>query len=161
MRALRPICHHVRAILKASSQPLQAVTSCRRSFSDERAAKFYKTETSTFDPKVGVIKGETVDNRIDLKKVRPGDVIDVPYELTVSSAFRDFWQSAFYSHDRINTSTPFARSLGLQDQPIPFSMMLYLAVSMSHADEAKIETSFSNAKYVSAAFPSSNPSLLA
>lgn len=36
--------------------------------------------------------------------------------MTVSHSLRDFWQSAFYSHDRINTSTPFARSLGLQDQ---------------------------------------------
>ncbi len=48
-----------------------------------------------------------------------GETIDVPYEMTVSHSLRDFWQSAFYSHDRINTSTPFARSLGLQDQGTP------------------------------------------
>ena len=52
-------------------------------------------------------------------------IANVPYELTISQAFRDFWQSAFYSHDRINTSTPFARSLGLQDQSLPFSLMLF------------------------------------
>jgi hypothetical protein len=63
--------------------------------------------------------------------LRPGDTIDVPYEVTMSLGFRDFWQSAFYSYDRIQTSTPFARSLGLQDQVIPFSMMLFLATSMS------------------------------
>ena len=135
--------------LTLARKPLAAVVVSSRSYSaEEKSAKFYKTETSVFDAKQGIIRGETIDNAVDLKKVRPGDVVEVPYELTVSSAFRDFWQSAFYSHDRINTSTPFARSLGLQDQPIPFSMMLYLAASMSHADEAKIETSFSNAKYV-------------
>lgn len=29
---------------------------------------------------------------------------------------RDFWQAAFSTHDRINTSTPFARQMNLQDQ---------------------------------------------
>lgn len=75
--------------------------------------------------------GEVVDHAVDMSSLRPGDTIDVPYEVTMSLGFRDFWQSAFYSYDRIQTSTPFARSLGLQDQVIPFSMMLFLATSMS------------------------------
>lgn len=73
------------------------------------------------------IVGEIIDQSIDLKTIRPGEKILVPYELTINPAFRDFWQSAFYSHDRINTSTPFARELGLQDQVIPFGLMLFLA----------------------------------
>ena len=73
------------------------------------------------------IVGEIIDQSIDLKTIRPGETILVPYELTINQAFRDFWQSAFYSHDRINTSTPFARELGLQDQVIPFGLMLFLA----------------------------------
>ena len=93
------------------------------------------------------VVGSVVDNAVDLRKVRPGEVIEVPYEMTVASSFRDFWQSAFYSHDRINTSTPFARSMGLQDQTIPFSLMLFLAGSMSHADGAKIQTGFSRGRY--------------
>lgn len=93
------------------------------------------------------VVGSVIDNAVDLRKVRPGEVIDVPYEMTMASSFRDFWQSAFYSHDRINTSTPFARSLGLQDQAIPFSLMLFMAGSMSHADQAKIQTGFSKARY--------------
>jgi hypothetical protein len=98
--------------------------------------------------KVNSVIGEVVDHAIDLKNVRPGETIDVPYEMTISHSFRDFWQSAFYSHDRINTSTPFARSLNLQDQVIPFGLMLFLAGSMSHADQAKLQTGFSNAKYL-------------
>ena len=93
------------------------------------------------------VVGEVIDNAVNLSSARPGDSVEVPYEITVSSSLRDFWQSAFYSHDRINTSTVFARHLGLQDQIVPFSLMLFLAGSMSHADHAKVQTGFKNAKY--------------
>ena len=116
-----------------------------RFFSNADKSRFYKAGVGVDDS--AQIKGVIVDTAADLKKARPGDIIEVPYELTVSTAFRDFWQSAFYSHDRINTSTPFARNLGLQDQPLPFSLMLFLAASMSHADEAKIQTGFSRGIY--------------
>jgi len=111
---------------------------------------FYRV--SEFNPADAVannnsIVGEIIDHAIDLTKARPGETIDVPYEVTISDSFRDFWQSAFYSHDRVNTSTPFARALGLQDQVVPFSLMLFLAGSMSHADHAKLQVGFSEAHY--------------
>lgn len=93
------------------------------------------------------IIGEVVNHALDLTSVRPGETIDVPYEVTISHSLRDFWQSAFYSYDRIHSSTPFARSLGLQDQVVPFSLMLFLAGAMSHADKAKIQVGFSRAQY--------------
>lgn len=117
----------------------------RRCSSNAHDALFYKVSAVT--EAKGTIVGEVVDNAVDLKSVRPGDTIDVPYEITLSHSFRDFWQSAFYSHDRINTSTPFSRTLGLQDQAIPFGLMLFLAASMSHADHAKLQTGFRNARY--------------
>jgi citrate lyase subunit beta/citryl-CoA lyase len=125
----------------------------KRTFSTDKSDDtFFKVsnidDKSDFASTLGKkVVGSVIDNAIDLRKVRPGEVIEVPYEMTIAPAFRDFWQSAFYSHDRINTSTPFARSLGLQDQAVPFSLMLFLAASMSHADHAKIQTGFSNAKY--------------
>jgi hypothetical protein len=113
--------------------------------------QFYKVTASLANDTPVVekktIKPKIIDIAINLKNVRPGEVISVPYELTVSQSFRDFWQSAFYSHDRINTSTPFARSMGFQDQIIPFSLMLFLCGSMSHADHAKLQTGFKNAHY--------------
>lgn len=117
------------------------------------SSQFYKIQetASPKDSKQSIV-GEVIDHSIDLKSVRPGDVIDVPYEMTISHSLRDFWQSAFYSHDRINTSTPFARSLNIQDQVIPFGLMLFLAGSMSHADQAKLQTGFKNAKYLWPAF---------
>jgi hypothetical protein len=93
------------------------------------------------------VVGEIIDKNMDLTKLRPGDKIDVPYELTINPSFRDFWQSAFYSHDRINTSTPYARNLGFQDQVIPFSLMLFFAGSMSHADHSKLQTGFGTGVY--------------
>ncbi|GMH88679.1 hypothetical protein TL16_g11225 [Triparma laevis f. inornata] len=92
-------------------------------------------------------RGEVIDLAVNLQSTRPGDLIEVPYELTVSSSFTEFWHSAFYCHDRINTSTPFARKLGLQDQVLPFSLMLFLTGSMSHADAAKVQVGFNNAYY--------------
>jgi len=88
-----------------------------------------------------------IDHSVNLQHARPGDVIEVPYELTVGGEFRELWFSAFYNHDRINTSTPFARKLGLQDQVLPFSLMLFLTGSMSHADAAKVQVGFHNAFY--------------
>lgn len=116
------------------SLPVASVATSARKFSSDG---FYRvSEVDNHSPNdekpslfSNVIRGEIIDNAVDLKHVRPGETIEVPYEVTVSHSFRDFWQSAFYSHDRINTSTPFARSLGLQDQVVPFSLMLFLAVS--------------------------------
>lgn len=115
-----------------------------RSLSDANPfGHFYKvSDINSTDDKKRPVVGEVVDKTVDLTKLRPGDKIDLPYELTINHSFRDFWQSAFYSHDRINTSTPFARNMGLQDQVIPFSLMLFLAGSMSHADHAKLQIGF-------------------
>jgi acyl dehydratase len=110
--------------------------------------EFFKNHESSGSIKIASVVGEIIDNAVDLKNVRPGESIEVPYEVTVSHSMRDFWQSAFYSHDRINTSTPFARQLNLQDQVIPFGLMLFLAGSMSHADQAKLQTGYTNAKYL-------------
>jgi hypothetical protein len=50
------------------------------------------------------IRGEVLDLAADLRTFRPGDRLDIPYELTVSESIQEFWQSAFHSQDRINTS---------------------------------------------------------
>ena len=38
--------------------------------------------------------------------------------------WREQWQSAFYQHDRLFTSLPFARSLGFNGILMPFTMLL-------------------------------------
>lgn len=93
------------------------------------------------------VSGEVLDLAVDLRKVRPGDRLDIPYEHTVSESMHDFWQSAFHSQDRINTSRPFARQMGLQDRVIPFSLALFLTSSMTHEDAAKVQVGFGQVIY--------------
>lgn len=129
-----------------------------RQLSSNISNQFYKVADNVSDfhqPGKGAenlsnrtIVGEIIDHAVDLKNVRPGETIDLPYELTIASSMRDFWQSAFYSHDRINTSTPYARSLGFQSEVIPFGLMLFLASSMSHVDYAKLENGHSKGRYL-------------
>jgi hypothetical protein len=122
------------------------------------SSQFYKVTSDAFvnrsidDDISGGIIGKVIDNAVDLKNVRPGETIEIPYEITINESFVSLWQSAFYSHDRINTSTPFTRSLGLQGAVIPFTFMLFLASSMSHADYAKLENGHCNARYLSPAY---------
>lgn len=39
------------------------------------------------------IKGESLDLAADLRTFRPGDKLDIPYEMTISESMQDFWQS--------------------------------------------------------------------
>jgi hypothetical protein len=130
---------------------LFSATLKSRSFSStgKLSSLFYEVGGAAAPIAGSTVVGEMSSGYVlDLKKARPGDVIEVPYELTINQSFRDFWQSCFHGYDRINTSTPFSRALGLQDQVVPFGMMLFLAGSMSHAyDIAKSETNYTNAKY--------------
>mmetsp|Transcript_18776 Transcript_18776/g.28967 ORF Transcript_18776/g.28967 Transcript_18776/m.28967 type:complete len:438 (+) Transcript_18776:151-1464(+) len=98
------------------------------------------------------VRGEVLDLATDLRSARPGDRLDIPYELTVTESMHDFWQSAFHSQDRINTSRPFSRQIGLQDRVLPFSLALFLTSSMTHADAAKVQVGFGNVQYLWPAF---------
>lgn len=94
------------------------------------------------------VRGEVLDLAADLRTFRPGDKLDIPYEMTVSESMQDFWQSAFHSQDRINTSRPFCRKMGLQDRVMPFTLALFLTSSMTHADAAKVQVGFGRVSYL-------------
>jgi hypothetical protein len=59
--------------------------------------------------KARMLKGIVLDHSIDLRHLRPGDQLDIPYELTVSETLQDFWFAAFFDQSRIHTSRPFCR----------------------------------------------------
>eukprot|EP00980_Cylindrotheca_fusiformis_P007147 scaffold1501_cov130-Cylindrotheca_fusiformis.AAC.16 len=112
-----------------------------------------KTSKSASSSSRMMIQGETLDLAADLRTFRPGDKLEIPYEITIADAIPEFWQSAFHSQDRINTSRPFCRQmLGLQDRVLPFSLVLFLASSMTHADSAKVQVGFGRVSYVWPAF---------
>lgn len=93
------------------------------------------------------MKGEVLDYSINLRTSRPGTEIKIPYELTLTDSLSEFWQSSFHAQDRINTSTPFARALGLQDRVMPFELVLFLTSAMSHEDSAKVQVGFGRVVY--------------
>ena len=39
------------------------------------------------------IRGQVLDLGADLRTFRPGDKLEIPYEITVSESMQDFWQS--------------------------------------------------------------------
>lgn len=94
-----------------------------------------------------LVYAEPLDVAVDLQVLRPGDYLDIPYELTITDTFADLWHSAFLSQDRLQTSTPFARKLGFQDRVLPFGLLAFLCSSMTHADKAKIQVGFGNIQY--------------
>jgi acyl dehydratase len=94
------------------------------------------------------IKGQILDHALDLRRVRPGDKIDIPYQITVSETMQDFWFSSFFDQNRIHTSRPFCRKMGLQDRVLPFSLALFLTSSMSHEDAAKVQVGYGNVSYL-------------
>lgn len=96
---------------------------------------------------VTFIPAESLKVAVDLEILRPGDTLDIPYELTITDSFADLWHSAFLSQDRLHTSTPFSRKLGFQDRLLPFGLLAFLTSSMTHADAAKIQVGFGPIQY--------------
>ena len=98
---------------------VSSISSFRPFSSQSKTAAFYGVNPSSPSPSTpglssipASVRGEVVDVGVNLQNARPGDVIEVPYELTVTEGLKEFWAAAFYCHDRISTSTPFARKLG-------------------------------------------------
>jgi hypothetical protein len=52
------------------------------------------TSTTANDGRDGKwIQGQVLDLAADPRTFRPGDKLDIPYELTISESMQDFWQS--------------------------------------------------------------------
>jgi len=78
---------------------------------------------------------------LDFRQARVGQHIEIPYEITIDESWRTVWHSTFYQHDRLYTSKPFARSMGFEALPLPYSLLLFqtgtsgqarLSVELSH-----------------------------
>lgn len=102
-------------LIPCKYKTLEPITSCiynsknnaMRFNSSKSNDGFYKVIDNSVDSlnmksilNTQFVIGEVIDHAIDMRTIRPGDTIDVPYEVTISHGFRDFWQSAFYSYDR-------------------------------------------------------------
>lgn len=116
---------------------------------------------------------------LDFRQARVGQHIEIPYEITIDESWRTVWHSTFYQHDRLYTSKPFARSMGFEALPLPYSLLLFqtgtsgqarLSVvlshltfsfrrsgSMSHLDDFKevLDLGYRHAVYERPAYPGS------
>jgi hypothetical protein len=62
--------------------------------SDSGSAIHDNNSRGPLEPDKGIfVQGEVLDLAADLRTFRPGDKLDIPYELTVSESMQDFWQS--------------------------------------------------------------------
>jgi hypothetical protein len=55
------------------------------------------TTTSNQSSNNNWIQGETLNLAADLRTFRPGDKLEIPYEMTISEGMQDFWQSVSYN----------------------------------------------------------------
>jgi hypothetical protein len=129
---------------------------CRRQSSTLGLDAFYREEAEADSPPTpgtrSTVVAKVLDHSIDLKNVRPGATVAVPYEVTASPSARAIWHTAFYGHDRIHTSSKFARGIGMQDMVLPFSLMLHICGAM-HADKATQQLKWERAYYLWPVFP--------
>lgn len=118
------------------------------------ATRCFQTQRASFSVSAGARVSGDAKPAPDLSKARVGQRLEVPYEITVNNSWSTLWSSAFFDQNRINTSAPFAQSLGLADQIMPYSMMFFLTGSMSHVDETKevLELATRNAVYLQPAY---------
>jgi len=130
-------------------KPVLYVMVLRRNFGhiSRRCLRFYTKSPSK-------VLGEELSRAIDIGTIKVGETVDVPYEITVSDAWRTLWQSCFYQHDRLYTSNEFAKKLDFSGQPLPFNLLLFKTVSMSHIDDTRevLDLGFDNAVYVRPAY---------
>ena len=95
-----------------------------------------------------MLRGKVLDFSLNLRTVRPGDKVNIPYQITLTESMQEFWFSSFFDQNRIHTSRPFCRKMGLQDRVLPFSLALFLTSSMSHEDAAKVQVGYGNVSYL-------------
>ena len=67
----------------------------------------------------------------DTSTVQIGTILEGPHVYTVDDAFRTKWFSHFPTSDAVLTSEPAARSLGFDERPLPFSLLLNLCLCLS------------------------------
>ena len=69
-------------------------------------------------------KGLSTDTKI-------GDLVVVPYQVTVTNGWKVAWESSFLSSQGFNTSLVRAKNIGFRDLPMPFSLAVTMTVALA------------------------------
>ncbi len=137
----------------SSMAPIPTLTTRSMSTSSRQAGAFRSTPVSML-AETRYLTGQSYAQSLDLRNASVGQVLEVPYEITINEADRTAFHGTFYEYDRIYTSAPFAKSVGFDRAPMPFAFLLGHALSMSHVDSTRdvLDLGFENAVYVSPAY---------
>lgn len=63
--------------------------------------------------------------------IKFGEIVQTPYEATITSSWKSLWEMAFLSTKGYHTSLLSCTSLGFKDLPLPFSLVATMAVAFS------------------------------
>jgi len=137
----------------ASPSPSIPLTLARSAVTGSTGKAVPNSKHPPISSKSSVV-GEHISHNLDLAEASIGQTIEIPYESTFGESEHTMWQSTFVGHDRLYTSTPYAQILHLPTHVLPFSMMLFKAISMSHVDETRevLDVGYGNAVYIRPAY---------
>ena len=68
---------------------------------------------------------------IDTSTAQIGSILEGPHVYTLDESWRMKWFAHFPTSDAVLTSEPAARALGLEERPLPFSLLLNLCLCLS------------------------------
>lgn len=140
---------------KFGSSAVRRLLATRGSRMTMQKTAFFSSTTTQSQSSIPGVVGESLDHYLDLDHMRVGQRLDIPYELTVSDAWKTLWHSCFFQHDRPFTSDDFAQKrLKLSGAVLPTSLLTFLTGTMSHLDDTRevLDLGYANMVYERPAF---------
>ena len=64
-------------------------------------------------------------------KIKLGEIVQTPFEVTITDSWKSLWESAFLSTKGYFTSLPRSANLNFQGLPVPFSLAATMAIAFS------------------------------
>lgn len=91
-----------------------------------REFKTSRTALATSD----TLRGSQLKKGIS-PNIKFGEIVQTPYEVTITDSWKSLWETAFLSTKGYLTSLPKSSSLGLNGLPLPFSLLSTMAIAFS------------------------------
>lgn len=79
--------------------------------------------------------------------IKFGDIVQTPYEVTITDSWKSLWETAFLSTKGYLTSLPNSTGLGFDGLPLPFSLLSTMAIAFSVSSltyHARVHLCFKN-----------------
>ena len=96
----------------------------------------HETQLQEFKaPRITLISSDTIRGTQLKKGISPnikfGEIVQTPYEVTITDSWKSLWETAFLSTKGYLTSLPKSTSLGFDGLPLPFSLLSTMAIAFS------------------------------